>query len=112
MSLLSMIGLRPDGDPAAMCEYAVMLHGMADDVQSSGEGAAHSLDTATFVGPAGEATRRRAAALRARSRTAAGELRDLADAITRRAHDVEHRQHTWDRTLERVERAARDATGL
>ena len=55
------------------------------------------MDDATFVGPAGDRARTRAGRLRTRSHIAAGELRDLADEISRRATDVERGQHEFDR---------------
>ena len=91
--------LRPDGDPAGMRAYAAQLRAAASDLDSAGEGAAGGVDSATFVGPAGDRTRARAARLRSRSHITAGELRDLADEISRRAGDVEASQHEWDRLM-------------
>src|SRR5436190_16304846 len=73
--------------------------------------AAAAVDRATFVGPAGDATRHRAGQLPTRSRAAAGDLRTLADDIAHRAGDVERGQHTWDRLLKRIEEQLREVSG-
>jgi len=111
VGLLEALGLRPDGDPAAMRAYATLLRAVAEDIHRAGEGAAAAVDGATFVGPAGDATRRRAGQLRARSRAAASNLRTLADDVARRAGDVERGQHAWDRLFERIEEQLREASG-
>lgn len=94
--------LRPDGDPAGMRAYAARLHAAAGDLDSAGDGAARSVEAATFVGPAGDRARVRAGRLRVRSDAAAGALRTLADEIARRATEVETAQRDYDRVLERI----------
>jgi hypothetical protein len=96
-----VVGSRPDGDPEAMRLYATSLRSSATLIAAAGKGGAAAVDAATFVGPAGDATRFRAARLRTRTARRAGELRTLADAIATRAGAIEREQDAWDRIEQR-----------
>ena len=96
MSWLDFLGLRPDGDPEGMRLYASSLRASAEMIRAAGHGAAESVHAATFVGPAGDATRARADRLRGRASQRADELRNLADAIDRAAGEVEDDQRNWE----------------
>lgn len=111
MSLLSAIGLRPDGDPQGMRLFAASLRSAAQLIHAAGAGAAASVDAAMFVGPAGDATRARAGHMRTRTVTLADELGALADEIARRAHDLEHAQHGWDLLKKQAQQALDDLAG-
>jgi hypothetical protein len=108
MSLLSAIGERPPGDPSGMALYASSVRAAADLIQGAGAAPAASIDAATFVGPAGDAARGRAAGLRTRSGDLAAELTVLAGDIARRASQLKEAQRNWDRAKTQAERALRD----
>jgi hypothetical protein len=111
MSLLATLGLRPDGDPAAMRAYAESLRRMAAQIADAGTGSSSAVGRATFEGPAGDATRFRAGRMKMRATARATALRALADAIAQRAGDVERGQHAWDGLRDRLEREARNLAG-
>jgi hypothetical protein len=100
----SLVGSRPDGDPEAMRLYATSLSSSAALIAAAGRGGVAAVDAATFAGPAGDATRFRAARLRTRTARRAGELRTLADAIATRASAIEREQDAWDRIEQRNRR--------
>jgi len=111
MSLPALLGLRPAGDPAGLRLYAQSLRSSAELIAAAGDGAASTVDAATFEGPAGEATSRRAGRLRGRTQARGAELRALADAITTQATRLEDDQHAWDRMRERIRREPRELPG-
>jgi len=94
-----------------MRRYAAALRSSAQLVAAAGNGARSAVDAATFEGPAGDATRFRASRLGSRADERADELRELADAMTREAGEIERGQHAWDSLKKRLEAEARKQVG-
>lgn len=89
-----------------MRRWAASVRTIATTIGRAGDGAADSVNAATFTGPAGDQTRFRAGRLRKRTATLAGELRTLADTIARRAGTIELEQDAWDRVEQRNRKLA------
>jgi hypothetical protein len=101
------VGPRPEGDPEAMRQYATSLRSLAELLKNAGDGAADSVDAATFKGPAGNAARFRAGQLRKRSAQRARHLATVADVIAQRAGGVERAQSEWNDRRELIEQRNR-----
>lgn len=102
---------RPEGDPAGMRLYAKSLRASAELIGSVGEASSSAISSATFEGPAGDRTRARAKRMRSRASLRAAEIRQLADAISREAGQLEERQRHWDRLDARLRAKRGDAGG-
>jgi hypothetical protein len=105
--MASDFGIPPVvGDPAGMRALAAQLRAKAEQVSHGSVTVAGAVANMTFQGPAAGRVRHQGAALVTRSRSAAGDLGEIADLLDRTAARVERQQAERSRTIERLQRQA------
>ena len=105
--MASDFGIPPVvGDPAGMRALAAQLRAKAEQVTHGSVTIANAVSNMSFQGPAAGRVRNQGTALVGRSRSAAGDLGEIADLLDRAAGQVEHQQAERTRTIARLQHQA------